>query len=401
MEHIEKRSGVSTASVTLVDFVEIIVRRSRMIVAITLTAAVATAVYSLLLPNIYSAKAKVLPSQQAGNPSGAIMQGALSALGADIATESRNSKLYAEILKTENLRDFVIDRFKLMEAYKKQYRQDLYKLLDNIVSIQTGKEGIITITVDDKNPQRAADLANAFVEELQKLTVDLNIKGAGSNRAYLEERIVKNKADLENSENALKEFQLKHKALNVSQQAEITIKEIADLNAQLTVQEMQLANLKRTLTDSTQEVKNIKASIAGLKSKIAKFEGGSGGGTVPLLGSVPELGQKHLHLMRKFKTDEAMHELLVNQYEMAKLTEANNVSIIQVIQEAHVPDRKSKPQRALKVLMTTVSAFFFSIMFVFTLDFIDRMQEADKKRYRDLKKYLLLRNLFHLSARQR
>jgi len=391
MDHLEKRSRVAISSVTLVDFVEIIVKRSRTIVAITLAAALATAVYSLLLPNIYSAKAKVLPSQQAGNPSGVMMQGALSAIGADIATESRNSKLYAEILKTENLRDVVIDRFKLMEVYKKQYRQELYGLLNTIVSIQTGKEGIITITVDDKNPQRAADMANTFVEELQRLTVDLNIKGAESNRAYLEERIVKNKADLEISENALKEFQLKHKALNVQQQAEITIKEIAELNGQLTAQEMQLANLKRTLTDSTQEVKNIKSSIAGLKSKIAKFEGGSGGGTVPLLGSVPELGQKYLHLVRKFKTDEAMHELLVKQYEMTKLTEANDVSIIQVIQEAHVPDRKSKPQRALKVLMAAVTSFFFSILFVFAIDFIERMPEDEKNRFRGLKRYLLLR----------
>jgi len=391
MDHLEKRSRVAISSVTLVDFVEIIVKRSRTIVAITLAAALATAVYSLLLPNIYSAKAKVLPSQQAGNPSGVMMQGALSAIGADIATESRNSKLYAEILKTENLRDVVIDRFKLMEVYKKQYRQELYGLLNTIVSIQTGKEGIITITVDDKNPQRAADMANTFVEELQRLTVDLNIKGAESNRAYLEERIVKNKADLEISENALKEFQLKHKALNVQQQAEITIKEIAELNGQLTAQEMQLANLKRTLTDSTQEVKNIKSSIAGLKSKIAKFEGGSGGGTVPLLGSVPELGQKYLHLVRKFKTDEAMHELLVKQYEMTKLTAANDVSIIQVIQEAHVPDRKSKPKRALKVLMAAVTSFFFSILFVFAIDFIERMPEDEKNRFRGLKRYLLLR----------
>jgi uncharacterized protein involved in exopolysaccharide biosynthesis len=390
MEHKENRSGLSLASVTFVDLAEIILKHSRAIATITVVAAVATAVYTLFLPNIYSARAKILPSQQqAGFLSGVMMQGALATIGGDIVGESKTSKLYAEMLKTDSIRDVVIDRFKLMDVYKKQYRQDTYKVLNNVVSIQVGKEGIITITVDDKDPKRATDMANAFAEELQRMTVDLSAKGAGSNRAFLEDRIAKSKEDLTASENALKEFQLKHKALNIPQQAEITVREVAELNGQLTAQEMVLANLRRTLTDSSQEVKTAMLTIASIKAKIARLEGGTGGGTVPLLGAVPELGQEYLHLMRRFKTDESMHDLLVRQYEMARLTEANNVSTIQIIQKARVPDRKSKPQRALKVMMAAVTAFFFSILYAFALDYVGRMPDEEKQRCRDLRRYLL------------
>jgi len=360
-------------------YFRVISRQKKTILLLTAIAAVVAVICSILLPNIYTARAKILPSQQQTSiMSSMMMQGPLANLAGDLVTDKSPAKLYAEILKVESLRDPIIDRFKLNDVYDKKYRQDVHALLNKKVSILTGKEGIITIAVDDKDPRRAADLANAFVEELQKMTVTLNATGAGNNRAFLEERLSRAKVDLEKSADSLKKFQEKNKAISFPEQAAGAIKGIAELEAQLTEKEVQLAILRRTLTDSNQKVKNMRTAIANLKSQIAKYESGKGGGAVPMLGSAPELAKEYIQVMREFKTNEMIAELLTKQYEMARLSEANDVSPIQVIQKATIPEKKSKPARARIVLTTAFVALFFSIIGILSREYIKKPIRADE-----------------------
>ena len=370
--------------INLLDYVEVIAKRWRMIVVVTFTALIISIAIAMKLPNIYSSTALILPPQQDSGMMGMMsaLSGGMAGLAGDLVGKGTTADLYVGILNSRAVKDVLIDRFKLMEVYGQKYRLDTYNVLGDSAAISAGKkDGIISITVEDKDPKLAADLANAFADELGKLTVKLNITGAGKNRGYLEDRLVKAKADLTKAEEALKAFQSANKAFDVPEQAKVSIQGVAQLKAQLAVQEVQLAGMRSRFTDTTQEVIDAKAAISKLKAQMVQFEGSGRGSSIPSVGSVPELGQEYVRLMREFKVQEAIFELLTKQYEMARMSEAKDVDGVQIIQIATVPDKKTKPKRSLIVLATTFAAGFGALLFAFIREAGERMPEEDRERW--------------------
>lgn len=368
----------------LLYYLEVLVRNWRMITKVTIVAFILSVIISLCLPNIFRSTAKILPPQQDSSGLMGLLVGAsgMGGMAADLLGKGTPADLYVGILNSDTISDKIIDRFKLMDVYEQKYRVATYKVLGNNVSISVGKkDGIIAISVNDKDAKRAAEIANAYVDELGKLTAKLSITGAVQNRLFYYERLSKAKIDLTNAEDALKSFQRKYKALDITEQAKGTIKGVADLEAQLAMEEVKLAGLRQTLTDGAQEVKSQTAVITNIKTQIAKFEGNRTGAAIPGVSSVPELGQKYLRLMREFKIQETIVELLTKQYEMAKLSEAKDSSSIQLIQEARVSDVKSKPKRSLIVLATTIAAVFGAVLFAFIREVGQRMSEENRERW--------------------
>lgn len=373
----------------LLESIEVIVGSKRLIILTTLTAFFLSLALSYFLPKIYSSTTRLLPPQQDNGIMGLMMGqmagGGMASIAGDLLGSGSPADMYGSILKSEAVKDAIIDRFKLIDVYKTVYRVETYKALDKKVAIEVGKkDGIISITVEDTSPQRAADIANAFVEELSTLAVRLNITGAKNNRSFIEERLTKAKTDLAKAEDALKSFQSKNKVLDIPEQTKGTIKGIADLEAMLAAEEVKLAGLKRVFSESSQEVKNQIASVVNIRRQIAKFEGIKSVSAVPGVGSVPELGQQYLRLMREFKIQESMTELLTKQYEMAKISEAKDASTIQVLQKARVPDKKIKPKKAIIVLMTTVMTFFFTIFISFVREYSKHISLEERKRWQKL-----------------
>jgi tyrosine-protein kinase Etk/Wzc len=369
-------------------FRQIITRHARMILAITALSFVTAVVVALLLPSVYCARAMLLPAQEEKGMMNAMLSqmGGLVALAGGALGGGSTSDIYVGMLKSETVKDPIIDRFKLMQVYGKKYRTDTYSALDKRVSILAGKkDGIISISVDDRDPKRAADMANAFVEELQKLTVTLNMSGAGKNRSFLEERLIRAKADLVKAEEELKAFQGKNKTINVSEQTKATIEGVARLKAELAAQEVQLSSQRRTLTDSTREVKDLKITIVNLKSQISSLEGAGGAkSAIPSVGSIPILGQDYARLIREFKIQENLVELLTKQYEMARFSEAKDVAPIQVLQKARVPDKRIRPRTGFIVIISTVLALIFSVILCFVFEAYPQMSEIDKSNWKDL-----------------
>jgi len=379
-----------SASPGLFDYLTIIFKYRRMIFRITLAAIVITVIYTLFLPNIYTAKTLILPSQEDRGIMSAMMSqlGGLATLaggmGASIGSPT-TTDLYVSMLKCDAIKYPIIDRFKLMEIYSSKYRTDASAILDKNSTVSSGKkDGIITIAVSDKDPKRAAAMANAYVEELGRLAVSLNVAGAGQNRTFLEERLAKAKTDLANAEDNLKSFQGKYKAINVTAQTEATIKGVAELRAQLAAQEVQLATYRRQFTDSSQEVKNLATSVSNLRRQIAKLEGVEGDSAMPSVGSVPTIGQEYVRLMREFKIQESLVELLTKQYEMTKLSEAKDISPFQVIQKASIPERKSKPSRKKMVIVSMVLSLLGSCILALLLEIAENLPEAEKARWKNL-----------------
>jgi len=339
----------------------------------------------MLLPNIYTATTMILATEddkvgmnvmmaQLGGLSGFAGAGAL---GGPTKTDQ-----YVSMLKSETVQDPIIDRFRLLDVYKAKYRADAYKVLERKALVTAGKkDGIISISVSDRDPKRAAAMANSYVEELGRLAAGLNMNGAGKNRQFLEERLATAKADLARAGDDLKAFQGRNKMVNVTEQAKASIEGVAQLRAQLAVQEVQLATLQRQFTDTSQEVKRARATVENMRGQIARLEGSGGNSSIPSVGTVPQLGQDYVRLMREFKTQETMVELLTKQYEMAKLSESKDLSPFQVVQKAKVPERKSKPARAKIIVVATFAAFLFSLLLAFGRENFARMSDENRERW--------------------
>jgi uncharacterized protein involved in exopolysaccharide biosynthesis len=284
--------------------------------------------------------------------------------------------------------DAVIQRLGLLALYKAKTADDARMKLAKKVKFQIGKDGIIVISAENEDPKMAAALANAMVDELGRRSVQLNLTKAGVERAFFEKRIDLVKQDLKTAEDNLKTFAEQNKAIKVESQATVTIAEVAKLKAEIAGMEVQLSALRSYQTDESPEVKMLKTSIRKLQSQLATSEAVGSGGSIPGVGKVPSLGLEYARRLREVKTQEAIYEQLAKQYEAAKLMEAKDSSSLQVLDEAVVPARKSKPKRTLIVILSTFTAFIIGTMGAFLLEYLESMPEEDKAYLREIRKSL-------------
>ncbi|AJE03049.1 GumC family protein [Geobacter pickeringii] len=378
--------------INLLELLNVIVRRKNFIIKICVAVIVLSVAYSLALPNIYTASAKILPPQkESGGGLSALLgqAGALAGLAGGSLGLGGSSDLYVGILKSRSVADAIIKRLDLAKEFETKTPDETRKALETVVKVQAGKDGIITITADSKDPRRAAQLANAFVEEVGRRSVELNLSKAGTERVFLEKRLDVVKGDLKKAEDVLKTFQERNKAFKVDAQATATIEGVAKLKAEIVAKEVQLASLKSYQTEENPEVRAVEAALGKLRAQMGAMTGGgrSGDGLLPA-GSVPSLGLEYVRLMREVKTQEAIFEQLTKQFEIAKLSEAKDSSSLQVLDEAVAPQKKSKPKRALIVMLATVTAFFVSIFAVFIQEYFAKMGDEDRERWDEIKRQL-------------
>jgi len=300
-----------------------------------------------------------------------------------------SSDLYMGILKSRSVADAVIKKLDLQKEFKAKNIDDTRKKLDKFVKFKSGKDGIISIDADSKDPKKAALLANTFVEELGRRSVQLNLSKAGTERMFLEKRLEVVKQDLKNAENEMRSFQEKYKTIKADSQATAAIEGIARVKAEIISKEVQLASLRNSMTDENNEVKTLQAAIARLKSQLGSMAGSGGMDVIPAMGNVPALGVEYVRKLRELKIQEAIFEQLTKQFEVAKISEAKDSSTLQVLDEAVPPLRKSKPKRALIVLLATVTAFFCAIFIIFIKEYLSKLSPEDSAIIEDIKGNLI------------
>jgi tyrosine-protein kinase Etk/Wzc len=388
-----KTDAVQETSV--LEMLQVLVKRKRFIACFCCCAIALAVIYSLCLPNIYSATAKVLPPQKEGSGALSAVLGQMGGLaglagGGLGAGAGGTAELYLGILKSRSVGDAVIARLDLAKVYQSKTLEAARKRLDSAVKVQAGKDGIISIIAEDKDPKRSAQMANAFVEELGKTTIRLNLSKAGSERLFLEKRLDLVKKDLKDAEESLKSFAQQNKIVQVDAQAKASIEGIARLKAELVLKEVQLAVVSSNRTEESPEVQAARSGIRRLRGELGSLAGNGGGGEgIPSLGKVPGVGLEYSRKLRELKIQEAIFEQLTKQYELAKLNEAKDSSSFQVLDEAVVPINKSKPKRALIVILAAVTSLFLAIFRVFMQDYLARMPEADRKTLASIKKQAL------------
>jgi uncharacterized protein involved in exopolysaccharide biosynthesis len=363
------------------DHLIILAKRKGFVFKVAGSVCVLSVVISLLLPKTYTANAKIMPPQQ--NQSMGAMA-ALSQLGqlgpvAALAGQGlglRNpSDVYVAMLHSRTVADDLIDRFSLMSVYDKKLRKDARLLLEDRSEIRAAKEGVISISVDDRDPRRAADLANGYVDELEKLTKTLAVTEAGKRRIFFEREVKMASDDLANAEVALKQTQEKTGLIMLDSQSRAMIESLTSLRARVAAQEVLLQQMRTFATPENPELVREEKALEALRDQLNRLEGGQGKrlfADVPIQ-NVPIAGLEYVRKYRDVKYREALFELLAKQYEAAKIDEARDSLIVQVLDKAVPPEKKSGPLRALIVLSSTFLALLVAILIAF---FMERLEQA-------------------------
>jgi uncharacterized protein involved in exopolysaccharide biosynthesis len=349
-------------------------RRRRLILGVTAASAAVALVVSLLLPVYYKAETSILPPQDKGSNLAAQMMGqagGLIALAGGAAGVKSQGELFVAMTKSRTVLDRMVDRFDLMKLYQGKYREDARMNLVGSIKVQEDrKSGIISLTVEDRDPKRAADMANAFIEELKSLAGGLAISEAGQRRMFFEDQLRQTKVSLASAEEEVKAFQQRTGMFQVDAQARAIIEGIARLRAGIAVKEVEAKVLRSFATAQNPDLQRVEEEVRALRIELEKVETSKGYGIDPLMpsGRVPEVGTEYLRKLRQLKYNETIFELLSKQYELAKLDEAKDAVVIQVIDRAVPPERKSGPHRTQIVLLAMVTALFLSVFIVLLLE---------------------------------
>ena len=367
----ESRTVPREDEIDLKSLFRILSRRSRLVFGITIASAAVAVAISLLLPVYYKAETKIFPPQEKGGNLAAQLlgqAGGLIGLAGGISGVKTQGELFVEMMRSRTVLDRIVDRFDLLRLYGKQYRQDArQRLLESITAREDRKSGIIILTVEERDPKRAADIANAFVEELKSLAGGLAISEAGQRRMFFEEQLRHTKESLGRAEEEIKLFQQRTGMFQVDAQARAIIEGIALLRARIAAKEVEAKVIRSFATAQNPDLQTVEEEIRALRIESEKVESGKRQGFDPIMSSerVPAVGAEYLRKLRQLKYNETLYELLAKQYELAKLDEARDAVVIQVIDRAVPPERKSRPQRSLIVSLTAVTGFILAVLGVF------------------------------------
>ena len=356
--------------ISLLDLLQVVVDNLRLLVLGPLAVGLLALGATFLITPTFTAKVQFMPPQQQQSAAAGLIQslGALGGLAGAASGIKNPSDQYLAFLKSRSVQDALIERFKLMERYEAKFKDDARKQLEGKVRASSGKDGLIAVEVDDKDPQFAADLANAHVEELHKLLGRLAVTEAQQRRAFFEKQLEQTKANLVKAEQALRASGVSSGTLKSNPAAAVA--GLASLKAALTAQEIKLANMRSYLTESAPAFKQAQNELLVIKQQIAKAEAQDASGSSSVSGMNPPTGGAdgqgdYITRYRDYKYHETLLELFAKQYEVARIDESREGAVIQVVDAAQPPERKSKPKKAQIAMIATLASGFALLLWVF------------------------------------
>lgn len=358
---IRKRNEMS-----FLNFAIIIAKYKKYIIVFPFIVGIVVAIYSLTIPTLYTANTVILPPQQQSSATAMLA----SQLGANIKNPN---DVYLAMLKSRSLQDNMTRRYGLMQAYNVNKLIDARSRLDGATKVAVAKDGLITVSVDDTNPKRAAILANGYIEELQNMTQVFAVTEASQRRLFYEKQLLLVKQQLSDAEIALKQSQELSGLIQLDAQANGLVQATANIKAQISMKEVQLVAMRSFATNSNPDYIRTQQEINGLRSQLVKVETG----TINYR-KAPSAALEYIRKVRDVKYYEAINELLGKQYEMAKLDESRQSSLIQVLDKAEVPEKRSKPKRSQLVLLSVIAGFIVSLIGVFVVELIRLAREDDE-----------------------
>lgn len=393
-------------------FLTIVFKWRRLLLLNSIAAAVITLAVMLFFPNWYTASTSIMPPEQDSGGLGlaaSLLPSGLSSLlgssGMTLPGMATPSDLYAAILKSRIVSKAVIEKNDLMTVFKEHIDERAYLELQVRTGIIVEPEGIISLSYSDTDPERAAAVANSFVEELNRVNKENIVSKARAMREFVEVRLAETIRDLTDAEEAYKNFQQIHFAVSLDDQVKAMIGAIAELRGQLVVSEIELGVMKKSLSPTNMRYLEQEYKIEQIKDQLAKLERGDSSQSSLLnhpLKETPELALDLVRLTRNLKIQETIFELLKQQYEQAKIQELKDTPTIQVLDKAEVPRIKSRPKRVFTAVTGGLACFGLTLLFVMGLEFYRREKSVNSASYQRIQgithmvndDYYWMRNLF-------
>jgi tyrosine-protein kinase Etk/Wzc len=395
-------------NIYLLDLLLVIAERKRVVFGVTAVFALLAILISLLMPQVYTATVVLLPPQQNSSTSSAMTSqlSGLAALAGGSLGIKNPSEMYVSMFKSRTVEEGVARKFNLMQEYHSRYISDAAKSFAASTTVEAGpKDGLIEITVKDRDPRRAAELANGYIDQFRLLSQNLAITEASQRRLFFEQELNKAKNNLANAEEELRKTQQTTGVLEIDSQTRALIGAAAGLRAQIEAKEVQIEGMQTYATGENSQLVLAQQELAGMREQMAKLGGSEDGANAGLIvpkGRVPEAGLEYLRKVRDVKYNETIFEILARQFEMAKLDEAREGALIQVVDSAVPPDKRSSPRRGLIVIVATVFGLIFGVIVAFLQSGYQRLQQypetAEKilKLRRDLLPRILRENRFRV-----
>jgi tyrosine-protein kinase Etk/Wzc len=355
--------------ISLLDVYVLLRRNQRLLLRVTGLCGVIALAIALLWPPSYTATTSLLPPQQSSSFSSTLLSqlGGLGSLAgaAGLPGLKNPADLYVGLLKSDTVEDAMIERYELQREYREKRLSDTRKALQKHVTIDgSAKDGLIRISVEDHSADRAAELANGYIVQYRKLSQSLAIGEAGQRRLFLEQQLESTKNNLAKAEEDLKRTEQSTGMLQLDTQARALIESAGSLRAQVAAKEVQIQSMRTYAGEGNVDLQEAQQQLTGLRSQLAKLGGTEVDGDNELMlpkGKIPQAGLEYVRKLRDVKYNETIFEILARQYEAAKLDEAKEGAIVQVVDVAHPPDRKSGPSRTLIVLGGLALGFIGSV----------------------------------------
>ncbi len=388
--------------INLLDYVAVLVRRRRMILRNTLLVAFATALISFFLPMTYTATTTLLPPDDA-EPSG--LRGLLANSPASFldlpGLNASSSEIFVEILKSRTVANGVIERkydfrdasLDLFQIWDVDSKSEASELLQERTSFSANEQGVVQISVEMRDPDLAAQVAQAFVAELDRVNQEKSLSRAKSSRRYIEEQLALTAANLKTASEALAKFQAKFKAVDLEEQTRVAIEKAGEIKGAIMAKEVQLAVTQQTLKADNPRILHLQKELEELRKQ---FEHLQFGNSIPFeeqrdyfipFADVPEVGLKFADLFREVKVQETVWQLLNQQYYSAKIQEARDTPTVQVLDVATPPERRTRPKRTLLVAVASILTLFLCIFFAFGQEYAEnfRNNKAEFERVQSFK----------------
>jgi uncharacterized protein involved in exopolysaccharide biosynthesis len=382
-----KRSEPPSREFDILDVFIIIAARKFTILFATIVGFVIAILWVLTVQPSYTAKALIMPPEQAQSTASAMLGqiggfAAMSGLTGSLGIKTP-ADLYIGILGSQSVIDNMVKRFDLMNVYHGHRLSDAEGGLKQVSKFIAGKDGMISISVVDHDPKRAAAMANGFVDELYKINNRLALGSAAQKRLFFEQQLAQEKERLADAEVALTKTEESTGVIAPSGQTEVVIQQIARLQAEITEHEVQLDALRTSSTDQNPDVIRLTTQLTGLREQLRDLENGtnkhSPGDISITTANVPKAGLEYVRKERDVKYHQFLFDLLARQYEAARIDEAKSSPVIQVVDYANVPDKKSAPYRALWAIVGAFLGFVLSMAYVLGSYVFRRLSEDEEQ----------------------
>jgi tyrosine-protein kinase Etk/Wzc len=384
--------------VSLLDLLIVLGERKMFLIKTTAAVAALAVLFVLLFPNRYTATASILPPQQNSSLGGALLSqlGGLGSLGLlsgslGLSGLKNPNDLAIALLRSRSVEEAMIRRFELMKLYKQSRMSDTRKAFEQRSDIENNlKDGLLRISITDRDPQHAAEMTNAYVEEYKKFSANLAVTEASQRRLFFEQQLEQAKDKLGVAEEAMKTTEQKTGMIQLDSQARALIEAVAMLRAQIAAKEVQIKGMNLFAAQENPDLLIAKEQLLELQRQLKELGGSQSGVDSDLIvprGKLPEAGLDYIRKLRDVKYNELMFELLAKQFEVAKLDEAREGAVIQVIDSAVPPDRKSFPKLSIIGPAATLSWLVLAILWVFFRQGMARVQDLpqDREKLRALK----------------